>query len=96
MNNFYLWDLQEEKGINFYQYFNKFRDSQIDIYEATYKNLITFLNNSFKNVNDKDNSSDILGCEELFSSLKERERAVKGRDIRKVSKKYKWSKNRIS
>ena len=81
LNNFYLWDLQEEKGINFYQYFNKFRDSQIDIYEATYKNLITFLNNSFKNVNDKDNSSDILGCEELFSSLKEREIAVTIRDL---------------
>ena len=81
LNNFYLWDLQEEKGINFYQYFNKFRDSQIDIYEATYKNLITFLNNSFAEINNKETISHTSECSRLFNSLKEKDIAVTIRDL---------------
>ena len=82
LNNFYLWDRQEEKGINFYQYFNKFRDSQIDIYEATYKNLITFLKKSILKIKDnKGIQSKLYLCNKLFDSLKEKDIAVTIRDL---------------
>ena len=81
LNTFYLWDSQEEKGINFYQYFNKFRDSQIDIYHATYQNLITFLENTILKINDKVDFLRILECGELFRSLKEKDIAITIRDL---------------
>ena len=82
LNNFYLWDRQEEKGINFYQYFNKFRDSQVDIYEATYKNLITFLKKSILKIKDnKGIQSKLYLCNKLFDSLKEKDIAVTIRDL---------------
>lgn len=81
LNNFYLWDRQEEKGINFYQYFNKFRDSQIDIYDATYQNLITFLENTILKINDKVDFLRILECGELLQSLKEKDIAITIRDL---------------
>ena len=82
LNNFYLWDRQEEKGINFYQYFNKFRDSQVDIYESTYKNLITFLKKSILKIKDnKGVQSKLYLCNKLFDSLKEKDIAVTIRDL---------------
>ena len=81
LNNFYLWDHQEEKGINFYQYFNKFRDSQIDIYDATYQNLITFLENTILKINDKVDFLRILECGDLLQSLKEKDIAITIRDL---------------
>ena len=81
LDNFYLWDRQEEKGINFYQYFNKFRDSQIDIYDATYQNLITFLENTILKINDKVDFLRILECGDLLQSLKEKDIAITIRDL---------------
>ena len=81
LNNFYLWDRQEEKGINFYQYFNKFRDSQIDVYDATYQSLITFLKDSILEIDDKVDIFRIRECEWLFASLKEKDIAVTIRDL---------------
>ena len=82
LNNFYLWDRQEEKGINFYQYFNKFRDTQIDIYDATYQNLIKFLEKSFlKNQDNEETQRDSNLCNKLFISLKEKDIAVTIRDL---------------
>lgn len=83
LNNFYLWDRndQEEKGINFYQYFNKFRDTQIDIYDATYQNLITFLNNSFAEINNKEPPSYTVECSRLFDTLKEKDIVITIRDL---------------
>ena len=67
---------------NFYQYFNKFRDSQIDIYEATYKNLITFLKKSILKIKDnKGIQSKLYLCNKLFDSLKEKDIAVTIRDL---------------
>ena len=77
LNNFYLWDSQEEKGINFYQYFNKFRDTQIDIYESTYENLITFLANSIIEIKDNKGTRETRYlCKNLCDSLKEKDIAV--------------------
>lgn len=82
LNNFYLWDRQEEKGINFYQYFNKFRDTQIDIYDATYQNLITFLNNSFlKNQDNEETQHDSDLCNKLFISLRKKNTPITIRDL---------------
>ena len=81
LNNFYLWDRQEEKGINFYQYFNKFRDSQIDVYDATYQSLITFLEDSILEIDNKVDIYKIRECELLFKSLKEKDIAVTIRDL---------------
>lgn len=82
LNNFYLWDRQEEKGINCYQYFNKFRDSQIDIYEATYKNLITFLASSILEIRDNNNILEIQHlCTNLYDSLKEKDITLTIRDL---------------
>lgn len=82
LNNFYLWDRQEEKGINFYQYFNKFRDSQIDIYEATYESLITFLREYISNIENKEQVENKLDlCNKLFDSLKEKDITVTIRDL---------------
>ena len=82
LNNFYLWDSQEEKGINFYQYFNKFRDTQIDIYESTYENLITFLANSIIEIKDnKGTRKTRYLCKNLCDSLKEKDIAVTIRDL---------------
>lgn len=82
LNNFYLWDNQEEKGINFYQYFNKFRDTQIDIYESTYENLITFLANSIIEIKDnKGTRKTRYLCKNLCDSLKEKDIAVTIRDL---------------
>ncbi len=81
LNNFYLWDRQEEKGINFYQYFNKFRDSQIDVYDATYQSLITFLEYSILEIDNKVDIYKIRECELLFKSLKEKDIAVTIRDL---------------
>lgn len=81
LNNFYLWDHQEEKGINFYQYFNKFRDSQIDVYDATYQSLITFLRDSILEIDNKVGIFIIRECEWLFASLKEKDIAVTIRDL---------------
>lgn len=82
LNNFYLWDSQEEKGINFYQYFNKFRDTQIDIYDTTYENLITFLANSIIEVKDnKGNQETRYLCKNLCDSLREKDIAVTIRDL---------------
>lgn len=82
LNNFYLWDRQEEKGINFYQYFNKFRDTQIDIYESTYENLITFLANSIIEIKDNKGTRETRYlCKNLCDSLKEKDIAVTIRDL---------------
>ena len=82
LNNFYLWDRQEEKAINFYQYFNKFRDTQIDIYESTYENLITFLANSIIEIKDnKETRETRYLCRNLCDSLKEKDIAVTIRDL---------------
>ena len=82
LNNFYLWDRQEENAINFYQYFNKFRDSQIDIYEATYKNLITFLAGSILEMRDNNDILEILHlCINLYDSLKEKDITLTIRDL---------------
>ena len=82
LNNFYLWDRQEENAINFYQYFNKFRDSQIDIYEATYKSLITFLKDSILEIKDNERIQSKLDlCNKLFDSLKEKDTPVTIRDL---------------
>ena len=82
LNNFYLWDRQEEKGINFYQYFNKFRDTQIDIYESTYENLITFLANSSIEIKDNKGTRETRYlCKNLCDSLKEKDIAVTIRDL---------------
>lgn len=82
LNNFYLWDRQEENAINFYQYFNKFRDTQIDIYDTTYENLITFLANSIIEVKDnKGNQETRYLCKNLCDSLREKDIAVTIRDL---------------
>ena len=82
LNNFYLWDRQEEKGINFYQYFNKFRDTQIDIYDTTYENLIIFLANSIIEIKDnKETRETRYLCRNLCDSLKEKDIAVTIRDL---------------
>lgn len=82
LNNFYLWDRQEENAINFYQYFNKFRDSQIDIYEATYESLITFLREYISNIENKEQVENKLNlCNKLFDSLKEKDITVTIRDL---------------
>lgn len=82
LNNFYLWDRQEENAINFYQYFNKFRDTQIDIYDTTYENLITFLANSIIEVKDnKGNQKTRYLCKNLCDSLREKDIAVTIRDL---------------
>ncbi|RAL57159.1 hypothetical protein BSK20_02690 [SR1 bacterium human oral taxon HOT-345] len=82
LNNFYLGDRQEEKGINFYQYFNKFRDSQIDIYDTTYENLTTFLANSIIEIKDNKESRETRYlCRNLCDSLKEKDIAVTIRDL---------------
>ena len=82
LNNFYLWDRQEEKGINFYQYFNKFRDTQIDIYDTTYQNLITFLEKSFlKNQDNEETQRDSNLCNKLFDSLRKKNTPITIRDL---------------
>ena len=81
LNNFYLWDRQEENAINFYQYFTKFRDTQIDIYDATYQNLIKFLENSILEVNDKTSVNKTIKCNRLFDSLKKKDISVTMRDL---------------
>lgn len=82
LNNFYLWDRQEEKAINFYQYFNKFRDTQIDIYDTTYENLITFLANSIIEIKDNKKTRETRYlCRNLCDSLKEKGIAVTIRDL---------------
>ena len=82
LNNFYLWDRQEEKAINFYQYFNKFRDTQIDIYDTTYENLITFLANSIIEIKDNKKTQETRYlCRNLCDSLKEKDIAVTIRDL---------------
>ena len=82
LNNFYLWDRQEEKGINFYQYFNKFRDTRIDIYDTTYENLIIFLANSIIEIKDnKETRETRYLCRNLYDSLKEKDIAVTIRDL---------------
>ena len=84
LNTFYLWDRndQEEKGINFYQYFNKFRDTQIDIYEATYQSLIIFLEDSILEIKDNERIQNKLHlCDKLFDSLKEKDIVVTIRDL---------------
>lgn len=82
LNNFYLWDRQEEKGINFYQYFNKFRDTQIDIYDTTYQNLITFLEKSFlKNQDNEETPHDPNLCNKLFDSLRKKNTPITIRDL---------------
>lgn len=84
LNNFYLWDSdnQQEKGVNFYQYFNKFRDTQIDVYDATYENLITFLQNSILAINSNEETEEKLYlCNRLFDALKEKDIPVTIRDL---------------
>lgn len=82
LNNFYLWDHQEENAINFYQYFNKFRDTQIDIYDATYQNLIKFLEKSFlKNQDNEETQHDSNLCNKLFDSLRKKNTPITIRDL---------------
>lgn len=84
LNTFYLWDRndQEEKGTNFYQYFNKFRDTQVDIYDTTYENLITFLANLIIEIKDnKETRETRYLCRNLCDSLKEKDIAVTIRDL---------------